>query len=136
MDKYRDDNLEKHIEGLNTYLQAIAGNEPKNLDSYKNLQRDDVANIDEATIMAMKKTANTALVHLTALAVGFDRVLATFKQAIQEMDDENMPNAHRYKNRLVILTNFEKIVEELTPPKQGMSRAACYGDEKGETPEE
>ena len=134
MDEYRNENVEKHTQVINVLLQAIAGKEYKNLGSFKNLQKDDVANIEEAIIMSMQEAANKALVQLTAMAIGFDRVLAAFEQAIQEMEDEDMPNGRRYRNRVAILTNFESIVKELTPPKVAMSRAKCYDND--DVPEE
>lgn len=122
---YRDENINKHMEKIETLLTAISEKKSSQLGVQEIMKRDELITYDEAIRIGMRETANDALIQVKALAVGFDRVAAMVNQMFDEMETSSkLPirkdfskQSDLYRNRLKVLTNFVRIADEFNPSK-------------------
>lgn len=133
---YRDKILNAHMEDTGALLSAIAAKETLNLRVLEILKKDPEMSFDKATIIGMQEAANQANMRVVVMATSFDRTIRMAASMAREMTVANIKNGQRYEKRLEILTDFDKIALELTPPKMpggpNFWRAAINNDDDEE----
>lgn len=115
--RYRNKVLDNFMEVTTEMLSAIAGKELEALRVQEILKRDPEMSFDRAVIIGMQEAANRATFRAAVIATSFDRTVRMAVLMAQEMTIANMKNGPRYERRLGLLTDLDKIVLELTPPK-------------------
>lgn len=116
--EYRNDEINKFMLEIEQLLAAISEKYSKNLGVPEILKRDPLISYDDAIRIGMMETANTAMIKVIALSAGFDRVVSMVNQMADNLDEVGQnKKAQLYRNRLKILTNFDRIVDELDPSK-------------------
>lgn len=116
--RYRDDKLDKFMDVSTELLSAIAGKELERLRVQEILKRDPEMSFDRATIIGMQEAANHATLRVAIIATSFDRTIRMATLMAQEMTTVGLKNGPIYERRLELLTDLDKITQELTPPKR------------------
>lgn len=115
--KYRNPDVNDFMERLEGDLTAIVGKEFGNLDVAGVLKRNRKDNpemsIEEATMWAMRDKAATIMRKAIALAMSLDRTTVMVGQMADEMSGDGNENCHKYRARLEVLTDIDKIVKQL-----------------------
>jgi len=115
MDKYRNQNVDDFMAELENDLSAITGKQLSPLGVMKVLQdnRKDhpELTIDEAVIIAMRQRASLINKKVVAMATCMDRLTVMVRQMADHMEKER--ESQLYLNRLDILTDIDKVVEQL-----------------------
>ena len=115
--KYRNQKIDEQMMLVEFLLTAISEKKASKLGVTEILATDKekLMSFDKAVQIGMMSTANQSLVATKALAISLDRICVMVNQMTKEMTDAGMDNGERYANRLEILTNFKRIMEELNP---------------------
>lgn len=123
MDKYRNEKLDDFMKGLEESLVNIVAKKSGSLDVMGVLNRNRRDNpelsIDEAVILAMRDEGARIMRKTIALATSLDRITVMVNQMADEMGEDGNQNGERYRNRLKVLTNFDKIVKEMMQLPEG-----------------
>jgi len=117
MKQYRNDNLDKQVEILSLLVTAIAEKNSRHLNVMAIMKKDPLISFDKAVQIGMQETAEKALIQLAALATGSDRIIKMAEDMCAELTKKKSKSGFMYKKRLQLLTQFESIVKELTPPQ-------------------
>ncbi len=117
MDKYRNKDVNDFMDVLGNDLTSIVGKEFGNLEVAnvlkKNRQDNPEMSIEEAVMWAMRDKAAVIMRKTIAMAISLDRITVMVEQMADEMGEDGNQNSERYRDRLKVLTNFDKIIKEL-----------------------
>jgi hypothetical protein len=132
--KYRNEQVEKQMELIEFMLTAISEKKSSKLEVNAIMNEDHLMSYDKAIRIGMQRKANESMIATKALAMGFDRVVAMVGQMIAEMKKSDMANTNLYENRLKVLTNFKRIMDELNPEMaRHFAHKGKYGQVDSET---
>jgi hypothetical protein len=116
--KYRSEEIDVFMFKIEQSLSAISEKYSKALGVTEILKRDPLMSYDDAIRTGMRETANKALIQVIALSAGFDRVIAMVNQMAAHLELSGQEEvANLYRNRLKVLTNFDRIADEFDPSK-------------------
>lgn len=131
--EYRDEEVNSFMLKIEEDLVAISEKHSKTLGVIEILKRDPLTMYDKAVTIGMRETANDALIKVIALSTGLDRIIAMVNQMADTLDaGGNHKKAKMFRNRLNILTNFERIVKEFDPSKIKEFAHSPYAVKKSE----
>ena len=116
--KYRNEEIDLFMFKIEKSLSAISEKYSEGLGVTEILKRDELMTYPDAIRTGMMETANLALIQVIALSTGFDRVIAMVNQMADHLESSGQEKvASLYRNRLKVLTNFNRIIDEFDPMK-------------------
>jgi hypothetical protein len=114
MNLYRYEQLNKQMEIIERILTSISEKNQKELGVTEILKKDPLLPYDKAVRMGMQEAANNAMFQVKVLATSLDRVISMVLQMV-ERGELDVTSLLSYKKRLELLTNFDRILEEIDP---------------------